>query len=220
MLLKKNTKKSLIIFDVDGTLINSASGTIKALKETFKDVYDLQVSDSDLLKVYHHHFKTIISHFYTVHDPLKFEKAKQMYVHKSLLYSAERALFPHVYDTLKHLSKSNYIATATNLTTSHLKQMCDYFDISQFIDHIRGTDTHDNPKPSPDILNESIEMFDVVKDKSFMVGDSLSDIRAGKNAGLNTIAMCYPGNDSHYFERVSPDYIISDFKEISQIITQ
>jgi phosphoglycolate phosphatase len=212
-------KNGLIIFDVDGTLVNSASGTIKALKETIKEIYLLDISDEALIEVYHHHFKHIIGHFCTIHDELKLEKAKQLYVTKSLLYSSERNLFPGVFDTLSELSKSFYIATATNLTTDHLKKMFDYFEISHLVDHIRGTDFGDEPKPNPSILLESISMFKMDKSLCFMVGDSLNDIRAGKNAGIKTIAMCYKGNDAHYFDKVNPDYTAMKFSDVEKIVT-
>lgn len=212
-------KKALLIFDVDGTLVNSASGTIKALRETMNELFQVNVTDEALLEHYHHHFKTILAHFCPVQDPLILEKAKQLYVKKSMYYSSERNLFPGVYETLKDLSQDFYIATATNLTTNHLKQMMRAFDILQFIDHVRGTESVDEAKPNPAILKESMEIFGADREKSFMIGDSLNDIRAGKNAGIKTIAMCYTGNDAHFFDIVRPDFTVRRFSDIRKIVS-
>jgi D-glycero-D-manno-heptose 1,7-bisphosphate phosphatase len=69
-------------------------------------------------------------------------------------------------------------------------------------------------KPNPGMIIEAIVKWDIDIENSWVIGDSPSDAKAGKTAGLNTILI---GDYSHN-EQPEADYIVKDFFEIEQIV--
>ncbi len=69
-------------------------------------------------------------------------------------------------------------------------------------------------KPNPGMILEAIDEYNIDTAASWMVGDSPTDITAGKKAGLRTIFVGKPYEDAQY----APDYVISSIKELEGII--
>ncbi|MCF7834538.1 HAD-IIIA family hydrolase [Candidatus Gracilibacteria bacterium] len=73
-------------------------------------------------------------------------------------------------------------------------------------------------KPKTGMIKEAIEKYNINPDKSFIIGDSTTDIQTGINTGLKTILVRtgYAGDDGKY--KCEPDFIFTDFKEASDFV--
>ena len=133
-------------------------------------------------------------------------------------YISQVDLFPDVKETLAAIKPHCFLSTATNLPSRQTNLLFEKLEISSLFDKIRGTDMEDNPKPNPDLLNEAMFEFNMTTDSTYMIGDSFNDIKAGKNANVKTIAICYQQTNNHYIDSLNPDYTIHKFSQISTII--
>ena len=90
--------------------------------------------------------------------------------------------------------------------------MLDQFGLLQYFDHVQGTDGFPC-KPAPDVILRGLEALGADPEDSLMVGDSLSDIIAGKRAGVKMLVR-YGYGKHEEIARLEPDYWISDLREL------
>jgi HAD superfamily hydrolase (TIGR01549 family) len=194
-------------------------GYILALQEVFHDHCNITLSEIDLLPSYHLHISQIINLFAPALTESEIDifvkKIRQRHAHS---YGRKLALFPYVKEVLIELSRTCYLATATNLPTKSVQTLFAELEIDRFFDHIKGTDTGDNPKPDPDILYATLDILELEENRCFMVGDSLNDIHAGKNAGIFTIGIDYAKQD--HLRLAKPNRLISDMRELPPLINE
>ena len=70
------------------------------------------------------------------------------------------------------------------------------------------------PKPSPDLIFEIIDEIEISKKDTFIVGDTDGDILSRKNAGINTIAVCWGFLSKEFLGRLKPDYLIEKMEDV------
>lgn len=211
-------KSNCVIFDVDGTLVNSRGGYVSALDDVLRTHFGVQASSDELVEAYRLHASKIALRFLpdaSDRDHQRFiELFRKAY---SSSHRHEYTLFPHVLETLQEISASCFLATATNLPTKSVESLFVQLGIDRFFDHIKGTDAFDKPKPHPDILHATLDMLDLELNRCFMVGDSPNDIRAGKNAGMFTV-----GADLEHLGNIviaQPNRVITRFDELPKLIS-
>ncbi len=186
--MKHDFHYQAIIFDMDGTLINSDELVLKIyerLTDQFQplipfktlNVNDvLALSYPEVLNLlygsfYQHHFDAILS----LHQELK---------HQYLM------IYPGVYAMLASLKKRGY---RLGLFTSEMRSIAvdelKILHIDHFFDHILAFDDVEKPKPNPDGLLQFMKVFDCKPHEIIMVGDQKSDALAAKQAGVYSILM-------------------------------
>lgn len=205
-------KKYCLIFDVDGTLVNSNAGFVPAITEMFQELFQLSIREKEIYEHINDHITAILEFFVPHSSPDERKKAISFYRYRyQEKYSRHISLYPDVKDTLSALSKIAYIGTATNLPSEHVTKLFHHFELNSFFDNPKGTDANDKAKPSPDILYSTLDSYTIPPENSYMIGDSENDIYAGKNAGIQTIAIDY--SKSKVFQS-KPDFLIHSFAEL------
>lgn len=190
----------LVIFDCDGTLIDSEYVNNKAT--------------SDILTELGHEEFTIdhcISHFAgcSMHDVIdtlkKLEVSKPEEVleriHKHAMKMAKAKLEPiqNVAETLKQIQIPK--AVASNGERHIVVECVKITDLIQYFhtDHIFTRELVKNPKPSPDLyLHVAEEMGNINPRNCLVIEDSMRGITAGKNAGMNVLG--FTGGNHHHHE--------------------
>lgn len=107
------------------------------------------------------------------------------------------------------------IAIATTDKSERAKLAMQYLNISDKIEIIVGDDMVDNCKPSPDMVNMIVNKLDIAKEITVMVGDAITDIEMGINAGLKyNIGVC-SGLTSREKLLEKTKYVVEDISYIS-----
>jgi HAD superfamily hydrolase (TIGR01509 family) len=127
---------------------------------------------------------------------------------------------PNVSTTLRNLSKKAKLALITmrNVPKQAIINELEHFNIAQFFTHvITAMDTH-KPKPSPEALIKTVKTMNVQMCDCIMVGDSISDIKAGKAAGAKTVAVLSGLFFHGELAREQPDFILKDATVLPNLI--
>ena len=98
-------------------------------------------------------------------------------------------------------------STATTKGTPTTKIVLEKFGLLQFFDHVQGTDGFP-AKPEPNVILKSLEALHVLPEECLMVGDSPSDMEAGRRAGVSTCAVRYGYGDQEAMAGFNPDFWI------------
>lgn len=188
--MKKRIKEyRAIIFDLDGTLIDSMPYHFLAFKETLRE-HGVSMKDATL-----RHFmgsSTIkilrdIKKVYPFQGKVEDVREERRY-HYFKILDDKKIIFPGVEELIKKLKKKYKLAIATGssrVTTRYSinKRFQNYFDFIVTINDVK------RGKPAPDQLFLICKKLNVKPFECLMVGDSLYDILAAKNAKMDSVGV-------------------------------
>ncbi|MCF6201783.1 MAG: phosphoglycolate phosphatase [Hydrogenimonas sp.] len=222
----KFEKRELLIFDLDGTLVDSASDLAAAvnmmLKQLGKDSFEEDVvrgwvgNGARVLvkralcggvedeKMDEKLFKTAFELFMDAYS-------------KNICVNTK--LYPGVKVALAKLAEDGYrMAIATNKPSQFVRPILEALSIESFFEVVVGGDDLPEKKPHPAPLLNICERVGVNSDRALMVGDSKNDILAAKAAGMASIGVAYGYNYGEDIAIYEPDAVATSFLEILDML--
>ncbi|MGD1817069.1 MAG: HAD hydrolase-like protein [Pleomorphochaeta sp.] len=182
----------LIIFDFDGTLVDSSSGIYNTANWSVKQIGLKEETNLEQLnKFIGPPLKDCFKLTFNLPDELM-EKAcdiyRQRYIEKGQ-YEVE--VFEGVEDVLKELKAKGYIlAVATMKYREVVFTMLKYLNLDGYFEYIDGTNI-EGTKYKAEILNEIVEHFNVDKKDAVLIGDTYHDETAAVEADVDFLAVSY-----------------------------
>lgn len=173
-------KYNHIVFDVDGTLINTARNILTALKDALMTTDGLSYEISDLT------FSLACPSVVTL-DRLKVEDPDAtlaVWIENEKKYTDMFYIFDGIKELLVQLRKSGcHLGIITSRTHEELELIFDALPLCQHFTTIICSDDVASPKPAPDPLLKYMEMTGADKSRILYVGDTLHDISCASAAG-------------------------------------
>lgn len=223
----KFTHKKAILFDLDGTLINSALDLAKSVNfmlealnyKTFEEkTIHGWVGNGALTLV-----KRALSGQVEIDDNLdddEVEYALKIFLDfyaKNLCIATKP--YPNVVKTLQHLKEKNYtLAIVTNKPFAFVEPILDGLELNNLFEVILGGDSLTKKKPDPLPLLHVCEQLKLSVEQCLMVGDSKNDILAANACGMQSVGVTYGYNYGESIGVYNPTQIISDFGELNNVL--
>lgn len=180
-----------IIWDLDGTLLDTTQGVLFAVNETINQLKLSMPSEQVLCKFVGPPMQLSFEKYYGMDEDKALEAAnlfRKIYKENSLL---KAELYPDVMEVLSTLKNKGYrMAVATNKSHDNAMQILQYFGIADFCDYMKGADLKGKLKKS-DIINACIRKMKLNPDESLYIGDSIFDYEGAKQTGLNFLGVTY-----------------------------
>jgi HAD superfamily hydrolase (TIGR01549 family) len=198
------------LFDVDGTLVDSAADICGTIQQVLHSSGRSDVSDA-LLRRY------IGRHLIDLFTDLGFrpDAMDRMVTDYRAIYTAgghvNTTVYSGVADMLSQLGGLK--STATTKGTPTTKVILEKFSLIKYFNHVQGTDGFP-AKPEPDVILKSLELFKVSPAECLMVGDAPSDMEAGRRAGVKTCGVRYGYGDLEVMAGFTPDFWIDHPSEL------
>jgi len=186
-----------VIFDLDGTLVDSVSDLRAALNRVLADHGRRAVNDDEVtLMVGDGAAKLVERGFEVTGEPLPQADVASVTETYLKIYDGEGAVmtkpFPGVIETLTTLKADGLkLAVCTNKPQGPSENILREFDMDQFFDAVVGGDALPVRKPDAGHVNGVLKMLGVGKEEAIFVGDSPNDVAAAKNADLPVVAVSY-----------------------------
>jgi phosphoglycolate phosphatase len=208
----------LLIFDLDGTLIDSRRDIVNSVNVTLKKFGLQEKSISEISSYIGRGLEYLIKRSLGENCDALFEKSLTFYEEYFRKHATDNTvLYPNVKEILEHFkNKRKVIITNRKCQTAQLNLKA--LSIFNYFVDILGSDDLDCVKPSRCPLERAMRKFNVAKGKSMIVGDMDIDIMAGKEAGIITCAVTYGIGKKEEVIRAAPDYIIDDIIRLKDII--
>lgn len=217
--MNKFFNKTLLIFDLDGTLIDSVPDLANSVNFSLKN-NGLKTHSIDTIRT----FVGNGSHQLCQRAVGSDNKALIDKVHDDFLkhYAAHTCIdttpYAGVCDHLPQLANHFTLAIATNKPEQFLPIILAKFGWTHLFKLVIGGDTLPTKKPDPAPLLYLCEQFNINKNQAIMIGDSKNDIQAGKNAGMATIGLSYGYNYNEPIECSAPDGVFADFSDMANML--
>jgi len=204
-----------ILFDLDGTLIDSSEGVVCSFNYVFRRI-GVPIPDPSEIKAtigypLHESFRR-----FTDHDPDECYRLFQEKAGEVLIPSA--ILLPGVEDTVRHLFERGYrLGVATTKNRSHLVGILDRLDIARYFQDVSGGDEVKHVKPDPEILLLTLRKFGQTSATSAYVGDTVLDIRAARGAGMTAISVLGGTSSREEIEEETPDVVLDNIRGLNDM---
>ena len=202
----------IYLFDIDGTLLDSALDICGAVQQVLDSTPCRPVS-FDFLKSYIGlHLIDLFQDLFPGYTPEQVDHLIQQY---RTIYPARghklTSVYPGVAQALAALGGRK--ATATTKGTPTTRLILEQFGLSAYFDHVQGTDGFPC-KPAPDVIFTALAALGARPEDCLMVGDSPADMEAGKRAGVRTCAVRYGYGKPEKLAIWKPDYWVDDLREL------
>ncbi|AYD01101.1 HAD family hydrolase [Neorhizobium sp. NCHU2750] len=210
----------LVIFDLDGTLIDTAPDLIDSLNDTISTVGLAPVTFDDLTHLVGQGARMMIKRAFDLRKvTLDDVQAEALFAHFIKHYHAhmpgKSRPFDGVVACLERLSAAGMtLAVCTNKAEELAVPLLEKLGLSGHFAATTGGDTFAVRKPDAGHILGTIERAGGDPKQSLMVGDSINDILAAKNAGIPSIAVDFGYSDVPVAS-LSPSRVISHFNEFT-----
>ena len=200
------------LFDVDGTLVDSAEDICGAILEALRPTRVHGLGQADLVQYVGVH---LLRMFQELLPEYTLEQHEELIRNYRTIYSARghrsTRVFPGVSEALRELGGRK--STATTKATSTTRAVLEQFGLAPYFDHVQGTDGFAY-KPAPDVILASLAALSARPEECLLVGDSPADMEAGRRAGVAICGVRYGYGDQARMERFEPELWISDMREL------
>ena len=216
--------KQLLIFDFDGTLIDSvpdlADATNTMLSQLGKATYSLEtikqwVGNGSRLLVE----RALLGKTEVLAGELTTEQAdhaEQLFFDAySNISQSQTLAYPDVDKGLQQLKAAGFtLALVTNKPIRFVPKILESLGWTPLFDVVLGGDSLPVKKPDPAPLLHVCETLNFQPAQAFMIGDSVNDILAGQSAGIETLGLSYGYNYGNHIGDSNPTQVFDSFADL------
>ncbi len=217
-------QKLTVLFDLDGTLVDTAPDLIRAHNHVMKKFGYPTKSINELKNAVGKGAKAIMAKgngkWEWFDEKIKNEMTDEFLSFYKKNICHESTLLNGVKEFLIWCKNQNIsMAVCTNKTEHLAIDLLKKIEIYDFFEYVSGHNTFEYCKPDPRHLLRTIEMINGDKNKSIMIGDSETDANAAKEAEIPMILLKY-GYTEKRSEEIYHNHLIKDFIGIEKIISK
>lgn len=213
-------KLDTILFDLDGTLIDTNKVIFESFKYTFKvNLPDVVLTD-ELVGTFVGPTLQQTFGSYT-DDQTLIDKMIQDYRWFYVDFEMGNfEIYPQVLEVVKQLKEKGYnLAIVTSKFREAAWPSFTFYGLENYFDAFVALDDVEIPKPDRNPVDVALSHFPNHK-KAIMIGDNQSDIMAGKNAGIYSAGVAWSFKGAAYLEQAKPHFMLKDMNDIFRVIKE
>ncbi len=211
-------KYKYLLFDLDGTLIDTTEGVLKSAQNALKR-FGIFVETKNLMNFFGPPLKHSFSVLYGLSDK-DADKAIEIYNERYDKFGyIESCIFPEIKQLLTKLKETGYIlGVATSKPQDQAVKMLEHHSILNYFDFISGANADGSISKKDEVIKEALRLFGITDNlnKVLMIGDMKYDIIGAKRTGIDSFGI-YTGTASKYeLENEGANYVAYNFGELSE----
>jgi len=216
---KPKLKVKGIILDLDGTIVDSREAYVEAAKAAFAAIGQERVDIKIAMEIPRRLEQNLsINNMIKGIDIRKFLDAYLKSYYE--MTATKTKLMPNASETLKKLSRKAKLALVTmrHVPKEEVVLELGKFGLAKYFRLIvTASDTY-HPKPSPEALLRCAKQLGIHASECAVVGDSVADVRAGRNVGAKTVAVLSGIFTKEELETEKPDLILESINELPDFL--
>ena len=203
-----------VLFDFDGTLVDSAADVFDALEKTLK-AYDVVVQNPNFRRHIGPPMRETLAEYLPKEIvPQALDTFRSVYGQGG---SQQCRLYGGVESLLKTLRQKGFvICLATSKPKLFAEKILAQFNLSQYFDYIGGASMDAGLESKEDVIRDVLAQPGIVQGNAVMIGDRLYDLEGAAACGLPCIAVLYGYGDAPEFEAYTPCYIAQSTQDLCE----
>jgi len=207
----------LLIFDLDGTLVDSLAGVLFSIHETFRFCELPSITDREI----HSYIGVGVLEMISRASGISQEEERfcEIYTTFKSIFTKHAdnhsSLYLNTIEILEHFSEKRKVIV-TNRKADIARSTLRYFNLTHHFEAIIGSDDA-CAKPSRCPLDKALEHTECAPERAVIIGDMDIDIHAGKNAGIVTCAVRGGIGKLTDIIEADPDFLINDLIQLKEI---
>jgi phosphoglycolate phosphatase len=214
---KETMKIRAILFDHDGTLVDSYEGIARCMELTCRDLEKPELNDAEIRASIG---PTLENRFAELWGLEISEHASKIYrSHYETHFLSGTKLIAGVKETLEAIAGMGLlIACVTNKTQTYCVRQLEHFDLMKRMDLVLGARQGYPPKPDPAMILAVLEKLDLAPEEAAMVGDTPIDVAASRAAGVHAWAVGGNYTSKEDINLAGPDLFFEDITKVFDFI--
>ncbi len=209
-----------LIFDFDFTLVDASSGIIDSTNQTLVQMGHDPVGEEVILPTIglplEKMFRRFVPEVYHADSELFKDKYK---ANAAGIMTGETKLLPGVSTALDELGQAgHFMGIVSTKTRIRIEEVLEKFDLKKYFRVVIGGDEVAENKPSPMGLLHAMEVLSVTKNETLYIGDSTTDAKTARNAGVAFVAVLTGVTKREDFAEYSPLMICEEFGELLHVL--
>ena len=182
--------QQVILFDLDGTLIDSTEAILESFRVAFKKFgRSIPSKEAILPQIGHPLFEMFVNLGVPEEEALKYVDAYRESYRK--IHTKKTVLLPRAKEAVELAFKSGVkLGIVTTKTGKYSKELMEHFGLMDYFAVLIGSEDVKRHKPHPEPIERALELMGVSKsDDIVMIGDTCMDMLAAKRAGIGAVAV-------------------------------
>ena len=210
-------KIDLLIFDLDGTLVDTRQDLTNSVNFARKELGLADLDVETVIKFVGNGVRKLMERSFPEEKQDKVEKAishfRSHYRDHALVYSK---LYPGVKEILNHFQNKK-MAIISNKPEEFSRSILKGLDVDSYFSYILGGDSLPVMKPNPEPILRILDELKILPEKTVIVGDGTTDIEAGKHANVLTCAVSYGFRKRDVLLTAKPDFMVNDIRRLKRL---
>ena len=213
-------QRQVILFDLDGTLVDSATDLYRAMNMSLNALQLPFVTEAQVRqwvgKGTSLFCQSVLKHLTAEVEPAQHQQLLNTFLE---IYNADPCVdtraFAGVIDFLEWgKAQGKTLVCVTNKPEQPARAILEVLNMAHYFDDCIGGDRFTERKPHPRQLLHCVEYYQVEKSQVLMIGDSVNDVEAARRAGIDCIVVSYGYNHGENIADCQPQQIVDDLTEL------
>lgn len=217
-MINKKLGFKYVLFDLDGTLTDSAEGIIKSVQYSAEKM-GIEIPEFEALKVFvGPPLRDIYSEYFGF-DGEDLDKAveyyRERYASKGINENSVYNGIPEVLEYLK--AKGITLAVATSKPEKYAELIIKDFGLDKYFDYVFGSTFDEERNTKTKVIEYALRIGNIAKADTIMIGDRNYDVIGAKETGIQCIGVTYGYGDTEELTSAGADYIVHSVSEIKKL---
>ena len=205
-----------ILFDLDGTLIDSTDAIIESFGVAYETFGHAVPEDEQIKKLIGHPLDLMFQMLGV--DVLEANDYVNAYKeHYRLISRKKTTLLPLAFEAIKLASKIATLGVVTTKTAQYSKDLLEHMGVMHHFDILIGRESVTHPKPHPEPIQKALQALNADPARTWMIGDTPMDLICAKEAGVQSIGVLC-GYSNQYELQKHTSFVVHDALDAVKII--
>lgn len=211
-------RSTSLIFDLDGTLIDSSAGVVEAVNYSLRQLGLSERSYNEISR----HIGFPLKSMYAEFGVGQFDELYRHFQDRAATSVIEAAgPLPGAHQAAERLFGEGYsMAIATTKVRRHVDQIVTKLGWTEYFPVLVGGDEVAHPKPAPDAFRLAIDRLKCSQSSSIVIGDTINDVLAARHLGIPVIAVLSPYGGNDELRASASDYVIDNISMLPDLLSE
>ena len=206
--------KRLIIYDLDGTLVDTGEDIANAANYMLEELCGAALPREAIRRFVGQGLHDLIKRCLNTEDSVRVQRGLEIFeAYYAKHLTDHSTLYPSALEVLEYFTLRSKQAVITNKPNPFARELLNALGVADYFVEILAGGSDYPRKPDPAAARSVMERYGVAPEETLLVGDSLIDLETGRNAGVFTVIVAQGFAQKDALRAATPDVLVEDLQE-------